>query len=434
MIKFFKLFLLLILVANCSLNPSSSLWTKNTKIQKDKTLKIQEIISKGKILENELNIDIKINIENVKSENTFLKYFNNNDGKSDYDGSLKSISRYKFSKIKNFNQYEPEIAIDKDNIIFFDNKGSILKFDNKSKLIWKKNYYSKSEKKLNPILFFSNNSNFLIITDTIAKYYALNIKSGEIVWFKNHTSTFNSQIKIFKDKFYVVDTDNVLRCFSLKDGSEIWNFKTEKSFIKSQKKISLVIKDNKIIFNNNLGDVSAVDLESGELIWQTPTHAKAIYQDVMFLKISDLIVAKNSILFSNNNNEFFSIDSDSGIMNWKQKINSSLRPTFIENLIFTITNEGYFVVIDNDTGNLIRSTNILKNIKKKKREKIKPVGFVVGKKNIYLTADNGRLFIIDILSGNTKSIMKIDNEKISRPIVLEQNLFIIKDNSIIKLN
>ena len=434
MIKFFKLFLLLILVANCSLNPSSSLWTKKTKIQKDKTLKIKEIISKEKILENELNIDIKINIANVKSENTFLKYFNNNDGKSDYDGSLKSISRYKFSKIKNFNQYEPEIAIDKDNIIFFDNKGSILKFDNKSKLIWKKNYYSKSEKKLNPILFFSNNSNFLIITDTIAKYYALNIKSGEIVWFKNHTSTFNSQIKIFKDKFYVVDTDNVLRCFSLKDGSEIWNFKTEKSFIKSQKKISLVIKDNKIIFNNNLGDVSAVDLESGELIWQTPTHAKSIYQDAMFLKISDLIVAKNSILFSNNNNEFFSIDSGSGIMNWKQKINSSLRPTFIENLIFTITNEGYFVVIDNDTGNLIRSTNILKNIKKKKREKIKPVGFVVGKKNIYLTADNGRLFIIDILSGNTKSIMKIDNEKISRPIVLEQNLFIIKDNSIIKLN
>ena len=121
-------------------------------------------------------------------------------------------------------------------------------------------------------------------------------------------------------------------------------------------------------------------------------------------------------------------------MNWKQKINSILRPAFIEDLIFTITNEGYFVVIDNDTGNLIRSTNILKNIKKKKREKIKPVGFVVGKKNIYLTADNGRLFIIDILSGNTKSIMKIDNEKISRPIVLEQNLFIIKDNSIIKLN
>ena len=39
-----------------------------------------------------------------------------------------------------------KITNNKD-IIFFDNNGSILKFDKKSKLIWKKNYYSKSEKK-----------------------------------------------------------------------------------------------------------------------------------------------------------------------------------------------------------------------------------------------------------------------------------------------
>ena len=133
-------------------------------------------------------------------------------------------------------------------------------------------------------------------------------------------------------------------------------------------------------------------------------------------------------------NEFFSIDSNTGTINWKQKINSELRPTFINNLIFSITNEGYFVVIDNETGNLIRSTNVLKNIKNKKIKKFKPVGFIVGKKNIYLTTSNGRLFVIDILTGNTKSVLKIDNEKISRPIVLDQNLFIIKENSIIKLN
>jgi hypothetical protein len=33
-----------------------------------------------------------------------------------------------------------------------------------------------------------------------------------------------------------------------------------------------------------------------------------------------------------------------------------------------------------------------------------------------------------------KSILKIDNEKISRPFVLDKNLFVVKDNAIIKLN
>ena len=71
---------------------------------------------------------------------------------------------------------------------------------------------------------------------------------------------------------------------------------------------------------------------------------------------------------------------------------------------------------------------------KKKRKKINPVGFIVGKKNIYLTTDHGRLLVIDIESGETKSIIKIANNKISRPFILDQNLFLIKDNAIIKLD
>ena len=81
-----------------------------------------------------------------------------------------------------------------------------------------------------------------------------------------------------------------------------------------------------------------------------------------------------------------------------------------------------------------RITDIFDRIKEKKRSKIIPVGFVVGKKNIYLTTNNGRLIIIDILTGKSSSVLKIDNEKISRPFILDKNLFIIKDNAIIKIN
>ena len=63
-----------------------------------------------------------------------------------------------------------------------------------------------------------------------------------------------------------------------------------------------------------------------------------------------------------------------------------------------------------------------------------PIGFVVGSKNIYLTTSKGRLFIVDVETGKTKSIIKIDNHKISRPIILNKNLFLVKDNSIIKLD
>ena len=274
----------------------------------------------------------------------------------------------------------------------------------------------------------------MVVSDNISKYYAIDISSGELLWSKNNTSPFNSQVKIYNDNFFVIDFENVLKCFSLKDGKEIWSMKTDQSFIKSQKKLSLIIINNVVYFNNSLGDISAVNINDGALIWQTPTLGSLLYDEQIFLKTSDLIGDNDSIFFSNNKNEFFSLDIATGTLNWKQKINSSLRPTLIDDLIFSVSLEGFLFVIDKKSGNIIRVTDIFNEFKSKQRSKIKPVGFIVGSKNIYLTTDNGKLLIIDILTGKTISVLKIDRGKISRPFVLNQNLYIIKENSVIRLN
>ena len=438
MSKIVKYFLLLYLLflAGCSFDKKTGFWTKTKKITKAEKIekKIKEIFVEEKALSKELNTNLKINLSANLINNSFINNFDNNNGRVNYNGNLKNISKYKFAKINDFNEFEPEIVFDKDNIIFFDNKGSILKFDKSSKLVWKKNYYSKSEKKLNPILFLARNNDVLVVADNISKYYAIDISSGELLWSKNNTSPFNSQVKIYNDNFFVIDFENVLKCFSLKDGKEIWSMKTDQSFIKSQKKLSLIIINNVVYFNNSLGDISAVNINDGALFWQTPTLGSLLYDEQIFLKTSDLIGDNDSIFFSNNKNEFFSLDIATGTLNWKQKINSSLRPTLIDDLIFSVSLEGFLFVIDKKSGNIIRVTDIFNEFKSKQRSKIKPVGFIVGSKNIYLTTDNGKLLIIDILTGKTISVLKIDRGKISRPFVLNQNLYIIKENSVIRLN
>ena len=123
-----------------------------------------------------------------------------------------------------------------------------------------------------------------------------------------------------------------------------------------------------------------------------------------------------------------------GSLNWKQKINSSLRPTIINDYIFCVTEEGYLAVIEKNTGNIIRITDIFHQFKSKKRIKIKPIGFMVGSENIYIATNNGRLLEVDISSGKTKSTIKINSKAISRPTVINKNLYTISENSIIKLN
>lgn len=425
MIKYLFYILLILFLSGC--NP-----LKKETIE-EKTEEI-DLFQEIEPIKKELNSGLIVNISKLKTDKPFLNNNSNNNGNINFETNFDKKYYYKFKKIEKFKNYQPELIFtDNKNIVFFDGKGSIFKIDENLKNIWKKNNYNKKEKKLNPILYFSQNGKNLIVNDNLSKFYSINLNNGEILWSKYSLSSFNSNIKIIKDKFITIDFDNVIRCFQIKDGKEVWNFQSENSFIKSDKKLSLILKNEIVFFINNLGDVTALNSNDGTILWQTPTQSNIIYQNAFSLENSDLVLQDDTIYFSNNKNEFFSIDARSGFIKWKQTINSSLRPTIIEDLVLTISNEGFLFVIEKNTGNILRITNTLSNIKNKKN-KIKPVGFVLAKNKIYLSLNNGRLVKIDLKTGIQENIFKLHGSKISRPYVFNGSMYLIKDNAIIKSN
>ena len=141
---------------------------------------------------------------------------------------------------------------------------------------------------------------------------------------------------------------------------EIFNWKI---IYKITKKTFFNNLNNKVIFIDTFGDINALDINSGNLVWQSQTVDEDIFESSFLLKSSRLVSDNATIFVSNNKNNFFAIDSQNGIIKWEQNINSYLEPTIIENLIFTISEEGYFFVIDKTNGNILRSTNILQKLK-----------------------------------------------------------------------
>ena len=460
MIRFIIISIILLILNNCSGKDKTEII--KTEIERDeprgKDLS-QLFKKKKKVKQNsekklkELNPNLKVKIESKLFKNNDYANLTNNLRRIDFDSNLESKNRYKFSKIKNFNKSDPSVIYDNDGIFFFKSKGTIIKLDKKSKLIWKKNYYSKSEKKLDPLLFFATDGKVLIVADNISNYYAINSTSGELLWKISSSSPFNSQIKIYNDRFYITDLTNTLRSFSIKNGKEIWNYKTDNSFIKSQKKLSIAIKDNMLFFNNSIGDISALNIDDGRLLWQRPTQNNLIAENSFLFKNSNLVISKDSILFSNNKNEFYSLNINSGNLNWKQKINSDIDPIIINDIIFTISTEGYLYVINDTDGNIFRITDIFQNLKdikgnrgspqgkdltklfKKRYKKLsEPKGFVVAKNKIYMTTNKGYILIVDIQSGKTENFLKIAKSKISKPIIINNSIYILTNKSIIKLN
>ena len=404
--------------------------------QKDKSLQNNnsEILFKEiKPIQQELNPNIKIKLSKFVKDNSFIKNKTNNNGNINFSPLFKKKKSYKFSKIKQFNSVDTDLLFTKkNNLIYFDNKGTIFKINENFKTLWKVNYYTKKERKLNPILYLNYTNKNLLIADTLSHIYSINLDNGELIWRKESVSPFNSNVAVNKDKFITVDFDNVIRCFSTIDGNELWNFQTENTFIKSQKKLSVLI-DNDVVYSmNNLGDLTALNINDGSLVWQTPTQSNEIILSAFSLLNSEMVLDNKSIYFSNNKNDFFSIDKRTGIVKWKQTINSGLKSTISENYIFIISEEGYLFIIDKNNGNIIRATDVFSKFKK--RDKITPIGFIVAKNRAYVSTNNGRIVKVNLLNSEIEEIIKLNNEKISRPFINNGNIFLIKNNAIIKSN
>ena len=106
-----KILLIFIFLTNCSYNKNSKFWS-NEKIKQVKIINVEEIFKKEETLDTEINPNVKISLYSKAIEQSFLNNFDNNNGRINYDGNLKNISKYKFSKIDNFFQYNPEIVFE----------------------------------------------------------------------------------------------------------------------------------------------------------------------------------------------------------------------------------------------------------------------------------------------------------------------------------
>ena len=390
--------LILLILNNCSASKKVGFWDKDNKDQKQ-IENTKTILTKQARLEEEFNSNLYVKISNGKFNQNSLN--NQNDmGELAYEGVLEKIGKYNFSKFNDFDFISPNPLFYNKNLVFYDNKGEITVYDENQKTLWKNNFYNKSEKKIRQRINFALKNTILIVTDDMAQYYAINIDSGKLLMTNKNIIPFKSNNKIKDDVFYAVDYKNILRSISIQDGSEIWNLKTEESLTKSNTKISIVLDKKNIYFNNSIGDVTAVDIKSGQLVWQLPTQNNNISQNAFQLSNSELVINENTIFFSNNKNEFYSIDTTTGLVNWITKISSDLKPVIIGNLVITISEKGYLYLVDKKSGNIIRINDLYKDYKDKKRKQIKPTGFFIALNKIYLTNSDGKLIIVNSNEGN----------------------------------
>ena len=434
-------FLIFILLVNCSFDNKTGIWSGSKKekrriseLEKEQkqTKVVDYIYSSKSVYSKEISLTKKISISNPRKN---LSWKMSSLNQQNFLGNIylsgidniflkKKIGKNKFPISKIISSP----LVFENNIIFSDNNGTIFNINQNGEINWKKNIYKKIYKKVYKNLVFAIYQNNIYVADNIGFIYSIGLNNGKLVWIKNHGIPIKSNIKIYKNKIFLINQDNRILCFNTKNGSKIWDIRSVPSFIKLQNFLSSAIsKQGDVIAINSSGDLLKVNANNGKIAWSLNTLESTLAHATDFFKSSEIVIIDDNIIFSSKSS-IFSYNLNTGYTNWKQEVSSIGAPIIDGKNIFILTDNGYFVIIDKDTGILISSTNILKILKKKKQE-TKITGFIMGSGKIYSVTSNGYLIVSSPVSGKVEYFKKIGDPVTSAPIINNGKLYILTKNS-----
>jgi len=441
--KILFFFVITILLSSCSFDSKnrSGVWSgaeaernrvvRLEKEQVEKKINKKIFTSKSRYIEEKILKDI-INLSKPKKNSSWVMSglnYQNSLGNIYLPNATNRFFKKKVGKNKiSISKITTTPLIYNQKFFISDDKGTIFNLHKSGDVNWKKNIYKKIYKKIYKNLTFSIYKNKLYVADNIGFIYAISIDTGKLIWIKNHGIPIKSKIKIFNDKIFLMNQDNRLVSLNVSDGSIVWDVRSITSFIKSQKLLSIAISENKdIVAITSSGDLINVDSISGNIKWSLNTLGSDLADVTDFFKSSDIVIIKDNIILSTATT-MLSFSLSNGYNNWSSDISSVSTPIVDGKNIFFVTEDGFFIIMDFDTGKIISSINILNIFKKKKKNRIIK-GFIMGSGKIYSVTLDGYLIISSATTGKTESFIKIGSPITSSPIINEGHMYIYTENS-----
>lgn len=170
------------------------------------------------------------------------------------------------------------------------------------------------------------NNNAVFFGSADRNLYALNSQNGSELWRYSTDSPIEGGITVAGGKIFFGAADGTFYCIRESDHVLLWINRSIQSFSSIYTK-PLVCED-RVYFGNLKGEVKALDIKDGRLIWQFKANAEVN---------SSPIYANQTIYFGSRDDYMYALDAKTGLPMWKMNISGTINDAPIlegDNLYF----------------------------------------------------------------------------------------------------
>ncbi len=426
--KYFLIFFLSLIIFSCSSDKDKKVDLEVFKNQGEKinvfevnNIFDKEISSKSPLLLNSPQFNKDWVYEHFSSNNLYEHLV--------YDGKFQDIFKKSIGDYINKNNDSGSLLVSNEFIFFSDEKGKIYKFDIKNqRVIWELKIYESSLNNYpkNIALYF--NSNILYAADNLGFLYSIDTETGKLIWQQNYGVPFSSNLNFYKSILYVVNQNSRLYAFNPIDGEKIWSFESLSGLIKPSRSSSISILNNNLLFTNDVGDVTAIDLNQQVIVWTKNILSQNTISNNLIFKTSNLLIDKKDIFISSNNGDLLNFNFDTGEIKWSQKLSSIQNHISTDKYLFVLTENGFIIAFNKTNGTILWSLNLTKFSRDSKTVP-SYYGLLLASNNLYATSSNGDIYKISANDGTYISHKKINSDLSRAPIIVDNRIFILNRSS-----
>jgi outer membrane protein assembly factor BamB len=316
--------------------------------------------------------------------------------------------------------------IGRDYIITMDRYGVISKKDAESqkKILWKndpKHYkLNISGSYLNGGLSVSGDKLFATYGANII--CAINVHTGELLWSKDLQELVRSYPIVSDDILFLQTLTNGIYAICSKTGDVIWYNAGSEDSVNVMNVTSPVVYDNRLIIQDNIGNLFVINKETGFEEWTLNTNDSRLIDfgiETESSLIYQPIRVNDALYFYSSDGYFYKLNLQTKEVIWKENFDNS-GPFYISgNTIVIVDEMNNLLAINAKNGHKLWSTKLDKHlIKKEKNKRAKywnPPIVIAG--DIYVLSSNGDWLSFNLVNGKfIKALQNADYKSYVRPI------------------
>ncbi|TJZ61972.1 metallophosphoesterase [Sphingobacterium olei] len=248
--------------------------------------------------------------------------------------------------------------------------------------------------------------------------YGLDAKTGTVRWKTETSKAVLGSPQLYKGKAYIGGSDGVFRCLDLLTGKVVWTFEGVKNYVSTLPTIA----DNKVIFGSWGNGFYALDVNTGQLMWEWNNgHANRMFSVAACYPV----VANNRVFVVAPDRYMTALELQTGKVIWREKkelyrVRESMGLSRDKKFIYAKTMDGELVGISAKADSMTIDWKSSLQLP----YDIVPTAIYSSSSLVFVPSNSGLLSAVNPKSGDVAWQYKISNAMINPPLVLKNKVVV----------